>query len=416
MMMSVHNRYTPEELEQHRAAKELLVKEAERLQHSTEWKDTAQRLKDMQQEWRDIGPVPAEVSEALMLRFRSACDHFFGKRTLFLQNQELERIDNLYRKIELCERSEALVSKDDPVEAMEESKQLMLDWKGIGPVPREKSDALWERFKSTQDAVYQKFRVYLDAKDLERDENLKMKTKLCEEVEFISGKDDFAEYSQRIIEIQDEFKNIGHVPKEHADAVWNRFRAACDMFFERKGTMHQQYEADRNTNLEIRERLLAEALVLKEALDWSVATERFKALQEEWKVAWPVPKEHQERLKDGFREACDHFFERKRIFFEEKKKQWQKNQAVWRANMEKVISRKEEEITRLEAAREFDRNHLAEWMLRMEKLPAELKSIDLKMEIEEKIEQTKGSIERKEAMISQLQVDIEEIRNKLAQE
>jgi hypothetical protein len=413
--MSVHSKYTPEELEQHKAAKELLVREAEKLQDSTEWKEAAQRFKEMQQEWRVIGPSPAEDSELLYQNFRAACDHFFERRTRSLQNQELERIDNLYRKTELCEQAESLASDEDPVSAMEESKGLMAAWKEIGPVPREKSDALWARFRAAQDAVYQKLRAHLETRDHERAENLRQKVRLCEEVEIIVEKDDFADYSQRIIEIQEEFRGIGHVPKEEADTVWNRFRAACDRFFERKGVIHEQLEANRMTNLEKREALLAETQTLKESLDWQDATERFKSLQEEWKAAFPVPREHNDRLRDGFREACDYFFERKRIHFEEKKRQWQKNQAVWRANMEKVIIRKEEEIERLEAAIEYDRNHMAEWMARKEKLPVELKSIDFNLEIEEKIEKAKSAMERKQAMISQLQFDIEEIRNKLEQ-
>lgn len=410
------NTISPEALEMHKRAKELLCKEAEKLKESTQWKETAERLKAMQQEWKEIGPVPREDAELLQQRFRSACDAFFEQRTRNFQAQELERIDNLYRKIELCEKAEALREADDLQLALDEVQRLFQEWKSIGPVPREKSEALWERFRAAQDHLYQQRRVQFEALDQEREENLKIKLQLCEEAEALAAREDFLEVSPAVIALQERWKTVGPVPREQSDVVWERFRTACDNFFKEKTAHYSQLDEARTENLEKRRQICSEAIALKESTEWNDTTEKIKALQVAWKSAWPVPKEETETLWDEFRQACDHFFERKRVHFEEKRIEWQKNQAVWRMNMGKVILRKEEEIERIEAAMEYERSHIAEWQHRLENLPGELKSIDMKMEITERIDRAKNELDRKAAMIRQLQDDIQDIQRKLEKE
>lgn len=408
--------YQPEELEQNRKIKEGLCKEAEKLKVSTEWREAAERFKAMQQEWRQTGPVPYADAELLNQRFRAACDTFFENRKRNYQAQELERIDNLYRKTELCDKAEALKDSEDLQEATEALQRFFEEWKSIGPVPREKSDALWERFRAAQDAVYQRKRMLYDELDKSREENLKLKTALCIEAETLAEHNDFGEATPLIIALQEKWKSIGHVPREKSDEIWERFRNACDRFFSRRNEHLNMLDETRLENLAKREKIAEMAHQLKESAEWNETTEKIKELQAGWKSAWPVPRDECESLWEEFRQACDHFFERKRLHFEEKRKEWQKNQAVWRMNMQKVIIRKEEEIGRIEAAIVFEKNNLEEWQIRLEKLPPELKSVEMKMEIEDKIEKSKAELERKSAMIAQLMADIEEINLKLEKE
>jgi hypothetical protein len=408
--------HSTEELQRNRQIKDLLCVEAEKLAHSTEWRETAERLKAMQLEWKETGPVPYEEASLLNQRFRTACDTFFENRTRNFQEQELERIDNLYRKTELCDQAEALRRVEELPEAIEQMQELFRLWKEIGPVPREKSDALWTRFRAAQDAIYQRKREQFEVLDKEREENLKVKLAICAEAEALSVRTDFEETTPLVIGLQEQWKGIGPVPREHNEALWERFRNACDTFFSNKNAHFGEVEEVRKMNLIKREEICREAVALKEAVEWHETTDRIKQLQAGWKAAWPVPKEESDKLWETFREACDTFFERKRIHFEEKRKTWQKSQAVWRANMEKLIERKEEEIGRVEAAIGFEEAHMEEWQIRLEKLPAELKSIDMKMEIEEKIEKAREEKERKTALIRQLHEEITEIQHKLAKE
>ncbi len=407
---------TPEEQLKNKKAKELLCREAEKLKDSNEWRETAERIKEIQREWKEIGPVPYEDAADLNQRFRGACDIFFDNRTRHYQEQELDRIDNLYRKTELCERAEALKDAEDVQLATEEMQQLFREWKETGPVPRVKSDLIWERFKAAQDALYQRKREIHDLQDQDREGNLRIKLKLIEEAEALSHREDFDVVTPLIIDLQERWRVAGPVPREQSEIIWERFRGACDIFFKRKNIHFDQLDEARVDNLKKRERICREAVELRASVDWNSATEKIKSLQVEWKGAWPVPRDESDKLWETFREACDTFFERKRIHFEEKRKTWQKSQAVWRANMEKTIERKEEEIGRLEAAIEFEKSHIEEWQHRLDKLPAELKSIDMKMEIELKIDKAAQEIERKTALIRQLHDDITEIQHKLAKE
>jgi hypothetical protein len=407
---------TPEELALNKTRKETICREAETLKESTQWRETAERLKAMQQEWKEIGPVPYEESEMLNQRFRSACDVFFENRTRNFQQQELERIDNLYRKTELCEKAEALHSLEELQVALDTVQELFQEWKSIGPVPREKSEPLWERFRAAQDALYQRRRIQHVTLDQSREENLSLKTALCEEAETFAMRDDFETATPQIIDLQGRWKAIGPVPREVSDALWERFRNACDAFFRRKNAHYGDIDDQRQQNLKLREQICKEAVKLRESIEWNETTDKIKQLQADWKAAWPVPKEDSDKLWETFREACDSFFERKRIHYEEKRKTWLKSQAVWRANMEKLIERKEEEITRLEAAIGYEHSNMEEWQIRLDKLPPELKSIDLKPEIEGKIDKARQEIERKEAMIRQLHEEITEIQQKLAKE
>jgi hypothetical protein len=398
-------------------AKELLCREAERLQNSNNWRETAEKLKELQQEWKQSGSLmPRELADELYARFRKACDTFFENRSMAFRNQEMERMDNLYRKTELCELAEALKNLEDPDEAAEEMQKLFAEWKQIGPVPREKNDALWERFRVAQDVAYQRRKQKFEDKDREREENLKLKEALCIDSEALAAREDFAEVTPLIISLQERWKSIGPVPREKTEEIWERFRSNCDIFFERKSAYNNELDEKRLANLIIRQNLCKTIDSLKESVEWQDTSEKIKQLQQEWKAAWPVPKDEGDKLWDYFRASCDHFFERKRIHFEEKRIEWQKNQAVWRMNMEKTILRKQDEVTRLEASLEFENNHMAEWQLRLKSLPAELKSLDMKLEIEEKLVKSQAEMERKLAVIRQLETDIAEIRNKLNKE
>ncbi len=404
-----------EELSTNKSAKEKLCLEAEKLAQSTSWRETAERLKEMQQLWKEIGPVPYEDASLLNQRFRAACDLFFQNRTRNYQEQELERIDNYYRKTELCVQAEGLKDSDDLHEAIEQVQELFRQWKEIGHVPREKSDAIWERFRSAKDALYEQRRQQFEEMDKARQQNLVLKRNLCAEAEALCSRTDFDEVTPLILELQERWKETGPVPKVDHEPLWERFRLACDTYFNNKKAHHEELDEVRQLNLSKREAICKEAVALKDAIEWHETTDKIKQLQADWKAAWPVPRQESDTLWETFREACDTFFERKRIHFEEKRKTWQKSQAVWRANMIKLIERKEEEITRLEAAVGFEENHIEEWQARLENLPAELKSIDMKMEIEEKIEKSQEEKARKIAMIQQLHEEIEEIQQKLAQ-
>ena len=143
-----------QEREQSLARYAALVEEAERLSESTDWLKTAQRLTVLQAEWKTLGPVPRREQQALWGRLRQACSRFFTRRKADLAGRKQEWSGNYEKKEALCVRVEALLEAEDLKAAIEEVKQVQREWKTIGPVRRNRSDAIWYRFRRACDGVF----------------------------------------------------------------------------------------------------------------------------------------------------------------------------------------------------------------------------------------------------------------------
>ncbi len=225
--------------------KEELCARAEALVESQEWRVAAEAIKGLQAEWKALGPVPREHADAIWARFRGAADRFFGRRQEHYQDLDRERSENLRKKEELCARAEALSGSTDWRKAADELKALQADWKKIGPVPKEQGDAIWARFRGAADVFFERRKQHFDQLDHERAENLKLKEGLCVEVEQLAEASDWGEAAQGIKALQARWKAIGPVPKDQADAIWARFRGACDRFFARRGERAEEPERER---------------------------------------------------------------------------------------------------------------------------------------------------------------------------
>jgi hypothetical protein len=147
---------------------------------STEWKETADLIKQAQAEWKEIGPVPARISQQIWRRFREPCDRFFERRKAHFEQVDEERRGNADRKVALCERAEALRDSTDWDATAAALKELQSEWKRSGPAPRDQADALWTRFRAACDGFFDRFHRR-DA--VERENALEQARELCEKVE-----------------------------------------------------------------------------------------------------------------------------------------------------------------------------------------------------------------------------------------
>jgi uncharacterized protein DUF349 len=213
--------------------KEELAARVETLADSSDWKETAELIKALQEEWKAIGPVPKEKSDELWRRFRAACDKFFERRKAHFEAGDAERQANLARQLELCVAVEKLADSTDWRRTADEIKNLQAEWKTIGPAPKDKAEETWKRFRGACDKFFDARKIHFDKLDEERGGNLKAKELLCEKVEALAELPDVDEAQRVVRELQAEWKTIGPAPKDQADEVWNRFRAACDKIFGR---------------------------------------------------------------------------------------------------------------------------------------------------------------------------------------
>ena len=228
--------------------KEELCVRAEELSGSTDWKSTGDGLKALQAEWKAIGPVPKEHNEAVWERFRKANDAFFERRQAHFSQEGKDLQENLQRKEELCVRAEELAESTDWRATAEAFKKLQLEWKAIGPVPKEQSEAIWERFRGAADRFFARRKTHYDQLEKEQKENLRRKVALCEQAETLSASEELKATSEALKALQAEWKAVGPVPRAKAEALWERFRKANNAFFERRAAWLEQRDQDRSRN------------------------------------------------------------------------------------------------------------------------------------------------------------------------
>ena len=232
-------------------------------------------------------------------------------------NRDLRDLDfkkNLEAKEAFCEAAEKLSENENVVEAFRELQKLHEQWKEFGPVAKEYRDDIWNRFKAATAVINKRYQGYFEEQKSKQADNLVAKTKLCEQVEEIAEKEvtssnEWNALSKEIEDIQKQWRGIGFASKKENQKIYDRFRAACDKFFEKKRVFYTSYKDSMNENLDKKMSLIEQAEALKSSTEWKKATDQFINLQKQWKEIGAVPRKKSEQLWKRFRAACDEFFE-----------------------------------------------------------------------------------------------------------
>jgi hypothetical protein len=194
-------------------------------------------------------------------------------------------------------------------------------WREIGPVPRENRDEIWDRFKKATSVINRKHQQYHAKLKESLHENLEKKQALCEEVEVIMEKKyethrAWVEMTSKVLEIQKTWKTIGYAPKKDNNAIYARFRKACDTFFSNKAAFYSAAYEEQKENLKLKSDIVERAEELSGSEDWKDTTTELIRLQRKWKEIGPVPRRDSDKLWKRFRAACDTFFNNKSKYFE----------------------------------------------------------------------------------------------------
>jgi hypothetical protein len=274
-------------------------------------------LKELQVQWKEVGPVPSSQLKSLWANYNALLDRFYDNRSIYFELKELDRKKNYDLKIELCAKAEQLASQDDIRDVIKQLNDFHEEFKHIGPVPQSEQEAVWERFKAASDAIYAKRKDYYEQLKQELKTNQLAKEALVEKVaaysEFSSEKiSEWNAKTKEIINIQKEWESIGSLPKEKAKKINKQFWAAFKGFFNKKGQFFKSIEEERKENLQRKQLLVEKAEALKESDDFQNTSEELKNLQKEWKEIGPVPEKYRNEIFNNFKKACDHFFNRRR--------------------------------------------------------------------------------------------------------
>ncbi len=275
------------------------------------------RFKALQAEWKEIGNIPAEQVTETWKNFHHNVEQFYD---LLRINHEMRAYDfkkNLEIKTRLCESAEKLAEDEDVVAAFHALQKLHQEFRETGPVAKEQREEIWNRFKAASTTVNKRHQDFFLGRKQEEEENLAKKTNLCEQVEALNFESlsTMAEWdamSQLVIGMQNEWKTVGFTPRKQNQAIFERFRTACDRFFTAKAHYFRSLRETLADNLAQKTALCQRAEELKDSTDWSNTTNAFVALQAEWKKIGPVAHKVSDAVWKRFNTACNAFFDRKK--------------------------------------------------------------------------------------------------------
>ena len=275
-------------------------------------------LQDLRARWKEIGPVPAEQNEEIWQRFSSAANQIDQRRREYYDQRKEEMDNNLLAKQALIDKAEELTANqpqttkewNDLTAALDE---LLKVWKTIGPVPREVNEEIWTKFKGIIDRHYDTKKEHFGAIRDEQSANYQKKVELCLKAEAIAKREDWKKATEELLELQKEWKETGATSRKVSDKIWQRFRAACDEFFAKKGEFFKERRTSEAENLAKKEAILAELKAHTFGDNREENIEVIKDFQRRWAEAGYVPMADKERLHKAFRGEIDAIFERLKI-------------------------------------------------------------------------------------------------------
>ena len=341
-MQIIRERRAAAQEEQERQKQENLerkLKILERIQQLAATPEEANKafdeFKTLQNEWKEIKAVPAERATELWKNYQLYVEQYYDLLKLGHELRDYDFKKNLEIKNRLCEQAEALANVEDVISANNQLHSLHQEWKETGPVAKDLREDLWNRFKEASTVVRKRHQEHFEALKAVEEENLAQKTAICEEIEALKTDElkSFADWdavTKKIIDLQAKWKTIGFAPQKMNTQIYERFRQACDNFFDLKNKHFKAVKEASNENLARKKALVEKAEELQNSTNWRATGDALINLQKEWKKIGSVPKKYSETLWKRFIAACDHFFEEKQ---------------------KATASTREEETTNLEAKR-----------------------------------------------------------------
>ncbi|MBL7969398.1 MAG: DUF349 domain-containing protein [Prolixibacteraceae bacterium] len=277
-------------------------------------------FRELQNRWREIGLVPQAKLKDLWDTYHHHVENFYDFIKINKELRDLDLKKNLETKMEICEKSEELLVEPSIIKAFNILQKYHEQWREVGPVPRDKKDELWERFKAATSIINKKHQDYFEGRKSDQKKNLDAKIALCEKVEEIAAQEieshrDWDEKSKELIELQKVWRTIGFAPKKDNNKIYERFRVASDKFFDRKREFYNQNKEEQQNNLQLKTDLCMQAEALKDSTDWKKTADEFINIQKAWKEIGPVPRKYSDIIWKRFRAACDYFFENKAKHF-----------------------------------------------------------------------------------------------------
>ena len=294
------------------------VKQLTQNQGQEDFNKVYQEFKSLQQEWNEIRMIPQARVNELWKSYQHYVEIFYDLVRINNEFREYDFKKNLELKNELCETAERLDEESDVVSAFHQLQNLHQEWREIGPVSRKDREEVWNRFKEASTSINKKYQSHFEALRGKEDENLELKTALCEKLESIDYSQiktirDWNNKVKEVLDIQAQWRQIGYVPRKWNTKIYKRYRAACDFFFRSKNEYYKSLRNEMEENLRKKMELCERAEAMKESQDWKKTSQDLIEIQREWKSIGIVPHKYVDSIWKRFITACDYFFEQKKM-------------------------------------------------------------------------------------------------------
>ena len=268
------------------------------------------KLQKLHDEWRETGPVANEYKETLWERFKAASSRINKQHQEHFETLKGEQVKNLELKTGLCVATEELSSqplttRKEWNRASDRLLEIQKTWKTIGFAPKKDNNRIYERFRTACDRFFEAKRQFYAGMKAEMEHNLQQKTEICEAAESLMNSEEWKKATDELIALQARWKQIGAVSRRHSDAIWKRFRAACDKFFERKASHFASVDGEHEENLQKKLALLAE---MAEADVKAGGYEVIREFQRRWGEIGFVPIKQKDAIQKKYKAAVDELF------------------------------------------------------------------------------------------------------------
>ncbi|NEM98785.1 DUF349 domain-containing protein [Pontibacter burrus] len=230
-------------------AKLQLIDRAEALQQEQSINKALEELRHLHEEWKNIGPVPNDQRDPIWERFIQASEKVHTRRKLYQEERRVTEMQNLEKKRALLERLQQYQNfNTDRInewrDKTDEIQKLKEEWDAAGLVPKEYAEEINKNFWGNYKAFFQHKNQFFKGLDEQKMQNLRLKTELCEQAEALKDSNDWNSTKEKLIQLQKKWKTIGRVPDKYSDKIWQRFRSACNEFFDRKQAQEQQRSSE----------------------------------------------------------------------------------------------------------------------------------------------------------------------------
>jgi len=311
-LIKINNELREYDFKKNLEAKTFLCEAAERLAAVEDVVSAFQQLQKLHTEWHEIGPVAREFRDQIWNRFKEASTVVNKKHQSHFEMLRENENEALAAKTALCEKLEAFDVKGlQSYKAWDDATQTILsfqeEWRTLGYAPKKVNQQLFERYRSACDSFFAaKNEFYKTSKNIQN-ENLEKKKQLCEQAELLKDSTDWKATSDKLIQLQKDWKNVGPVSKKMSDELWKRFVSACDYFFEQKGKNISSQKSVESDNLQ-KKRDIIEQIKSIDLTDLAAAQSTIKSLMNDWAAVGHVPFKEKDKVYKEYRSAVDELY------------------------------------------------------------------------------------------------------------